>query len=333
MMNQDNVNDFDLLISKFKDVRGLITATVIREKNIARSETAQYRRNLLASAVNGGYARHNGKLPNQNKYGIYFNDGCGINTVVERTFDLSVLGHPIFLDLPPRRLKTDLNIEHWNSQKEHWIDVYTLLCGSQINGKINLELLPNWYHADLKKIRSLEAREIILIYKLVKLGWSQIRVHLSPDNFLSSNNCNYNDSFDEILWARSVTSFSYNRGNIIDRPYAQLNYLRDIHDSQSGVRKGSFEKPLSQFLGSNYDWFWSEYYDPINISGSGILIKIILKDTQNEAIKKLLADWTKLGLEQSEFHRKYLNRKNDKGRNEKFEQKMLSQYLESLILK
>jgi hypothetical protein len=152
-MNQIKLNDFDLLVSKFKDKSGLITATVISKKGIARSETPQYRKDLLQMAVTQGHAWSNGKHPNHNKYGIYFNDKNRVKVVIEKTFDPSVLNSANFIDLPPHRLKNGLNteeIESWNAHQVYWLSVYQLLCGFQIEGKINLELLPAWYYPDLK---------------------------------------------------------------------------------------------------------------------------------------------------------------------------------------
>jgi hypothetical protein len=83
-MNQIKLNDFDLLISKFKDKSRLITATVISNNNIARSETSQYRRDLLQMAVEQGYASSNGKHPNHNKYGIYFNDKNRVREITKK---------------------------------------------------------------------------------------------------------------------------------------------------------------------------------------------------------------------------------------------------------
>jgi hypothetical protein len=198
-MNQ--VNDFDLLISKFKGKSGLITATTIREKGIARNENAQYRRSLLASAVIAGYAQHNGELPTHNKYGIYFNTEDRANPAVGRTFDPSVLNHSDVTNFPPRRLKTSSNIEYWNRHKALWVDIYALLCGFQLNEKINLELLPAYYHPDLKQVVSMKARELIFTYKMLKIGWDEIEKHLS------SNGYNYNDLFQTILWANSTVFF------------------------------------------------------------------------------------------------------------------------------
>jgi hypothetical protein len=65
----------------------------------------------------------------------------------------------------------------------------------------------------------------------------------------------------------------------------------------------------------------------MNQLAQGFIFKAILKDTQNEEIKNLFLEWKKLDQEWSEFHRKCVNRKNDKGRNEKFEKNMLDRYL------
>jgi hypothetical protein len=319
----DFESDFIKFTEKFKSSKGLVNSTMINKARIAREQSSQYRRNLLAHAVSKGMAWSNDKHYTHNKYGIHFNAEDRVNLAVESTFDSSVLNHPNIIDLPPRRLKNSSNIEHWNRQKEEWIEIYILMCSFQLNGKINLELLPAWYHHDLKKIVSMKTREIIFIYEMLKLGWDEI------GEYFSSNNRDYNDLFQEVLWAKSICMFSSNRVNLIDRPRAQLNYLREIHDAEIGLGDVSYSKAVSRFFGKNSDWFYSEIKDPLNdLSGCDSIKKFFKKASVKDIrFKNLFDEWGELDLERKEFNKKYLDRKNDKRRTANFEKKILELYL------
>jgi hypothetical protein len=324
-MTEIKPDDFTLLVSKLKDISGLITATDVHNKHIAKFETRQYKRYLLQMAVTKGLAWSNGKLPSDKKYGIYFNAENRVDVVIEKTFDPCVLDSPNIIDLPPRIMKMSINIEkheYWNTQKEHWTDVYQLLCGYQNEGKINLNLLPESYIDEKKQLISFQARELILIYKILKLGWVEMKIHLS--SYVGDHNV----MFEEMLWASSVCRFRTNSINLIDRPRAQLNYLRQLHDSQSGI--ADYPKAKDQFLGTHLDEYWQASKGVLDRFSRGVHIENALKSTQNDDIKKLFAEWEELNQEVKTFNMKALSRKNDKSRTKKFEKKMLKQYVKTL---
>lgn len=267
-----------------KDKSGLITATVISKKGIARSETPQYRRDLLQMAVEQGYASSNGKHPNHNKYGIYFNDKNRVKVIVEKTFDPSVLNSENFIDLPPHSLKNGLNIkeiESWNAHQKYWLSVYQLLCGFQIEGKINLELLPAWYYPDLKGEISLRSRELIVIYKILKLGTSEL------ENYFSLGESGYNIIFQKILQNRSVHLLKKSRIETIDRPRTQLYYLRELRDRKAELSAIDREILSRNFLGNNFDISRQIHLDKKHTFGNYMFIEYMFEFTQNSDIKKL----------------------------------------------
>ena len=328
-MNQIKLNDFDLLVSKFKDKSGLITATVISKKGVARSETPQYRRDLLQMAVEQGYASSNGKHPNHNKYGIYFDVENRPKVVIEITFDPSVLNQANIIDLPPRRLKVGLNTEEikkWNAHKEDWTDIYQLLCGFQVEGKINLKLLSAWYCPNTRERKSIEARRLILIYKILKLGWCELKEY-----FPSSGERGYNGLFQDVLWARSVVSFNrYSNINLIDRPRIQLDYMRELHNVEADPNDSDYQMLFQKFLGSNFDTYMQLCTEKLSVLGSGRVITYMLSSTQNGDIKKLLVEWKKLDEERKTSNRKSLSRQNDKSRTKKSHKKMFVHYVKTL---
>jgi hypothetical protein len=326
-MNQTELNDFDLLVSKFKDKSGLITATVISKKGIARSETPQYRRDLLQMAVEQGYASSNGKHPNHNKYGIDFNDKNRVKVIVEKTFDSSVLDPVNFIDLPPHSLKNGLNIieiESCNAPQVYWLSVYQLLCGFQVEGKINLELLPAWYYPDLKGEISLMARRLIVIYKILKLGWSELEKHFPLGK------CGYNVMFQKIFQSKSAHLLKKSSIKIIDRPRTQLDYLRELRDRKAELSAIDRQTLARKFMGNNFDTFRQIHLNTENIFGNDMFIKYMFRFTQNSDIKKRLVELDKLNEDVKTSAIKILRRKNDKDRTRKFEEKVLKHLSKTL---
>jgi hypothetical protein len=252
-------------IEKFKNSTGLVKATMLQNAGIAKKEKSQYQRNLLAQAVKNGIAWSNGEPCTYNKYGIYFHKDVE-KVVLEITFDPSVLNNPNIIDLPPRRLKNVLNtkeIETWNANKESWTCVYQLLCGFQIEGKININLLPKWYYPNFRKGVSTKAEKLIVIYKILKVGWSEFKEYFLSEKgyewselkeyILSTGEDGYNDMFQIILHTRSIYGCNLTIINLIDRQYAQLNYLRELLDNRNDRNGSEYHKAFRIFLGINYD--------------------------------------------------------------------------------
>jgi hypothetical protein len=311
----------------------LITATVISKKGIARFETPQYRRDLLRKAVTQGKAWSNSKHHTHNKYGIYFNAKDSVNPAVEITFDPSVLNHINIIDLPPHRIKNGLNtqeIEIWDCHKETWTGIYQLLCGFQIEGKINLNLLPKWYYPHIREEISTKANKLIVIYKILKLGWSELKEFYPSERgyewselkeyILSTGEYGYNDMFQRILRAKSIYNFNLYRINLIDRHRTQLDCLRELCGNKDD---SEYHENFRKFLGTNYDICMLICNDPIGIVGSDSFIERLFSSTKNTEIRELLVKLNKLGEEINTSCLKSLNRMNDKSRTMKFEEKKL----------
>ncbi len=292
-------SNFTVFIEKFKNSKGLVNATTINKAGIARTENPQYRRNLLAHAVNQGIAWSNGKHHTHNKYGIYLNkdeEDMG----VEITFDPSVLNNPNIINLPPRRLKNGLNIkqiETWNAHKESWTYVYQLLCGVQIEGKINSKLLPKWYHSDLINGVSTKAEKLIITYKILKFGWSEFKEYFLSERgygwselkeyIISTGEDGYNDIFQIILLARSIYSFNIsNTIDLTDKNHSRLNHLRYLLDNTNDPSSSEIDKVFSKFIGNNYDELKLIANDEIGVLGSDSFINGIFSYTENADIKK-----------------------------------------------
>ncbi len=73
--NKSPDSEYDRIINIFKDEKRLVTATLLREKGIARDKDSAYRRNLLRQVISRKEraAWSNGRESTDNKYGIYFN--------------------------------------------------------------------------------------------------------------------------------------------------------------------------------------------------------------------------------------------------------------------
>ena len=232
----------------------------------------------------------------------------------------SVLNPENFIDLPPHSLKNGLNIkeiESWNAHQKYWLSIYQLLCGFQIEGKINLELLPAWYYPDLKGEISLSARRLIVIYKILKLGWSDLEKHFPLGK------CGYNVMFQKILQSKSAHLLKKSSIKIIDRPRTQLDYLRELRDRKAELSAIDREILSRKFLGNNFDTSRQIHLDNKHIFGNDMFIKHMFGSTQNSDIKKLLVELDKLNEDVKTSAIKTLNRKNDKNRTRRFEEKRL----------
>jgi hypothetical protein len=319
-MNQTKLNDFDLFISKFKDKRGLIIATDISKKNIARSETPQYRRDLLWMAVEQGLARSNKKQPTDNKYGIYFNDKNRVRVIVEKTFDPSALDPVNFIDLPPHSLKNGLNIkeiENWNAHQVYWLSVYQLLCGFQIEEKINLKLLPAWYYPDLKGEISLSARRLIVIYKILKLGWSELEKYFPLGEY------GYNVMFQKIVESKSAHLLKQSSIKIIDRPRTQIDHVHELRNGKAELTESDREIISRKFFGGNLNNYMQIHLGKNHIFGHDGFVKFMFESTQNSDIKKCLVELEELGEDVKTSAIKTLRRMTDKNRTSNFEEKRL----------
>jgi hypothetical protein len=338
----DFESNYFKLIEKFENYIGLVNATMLENARIAKKEGSQYHRNLLEQAVKNGIAWSNGELYTHNKYGIYFHKDVE-EVVLERTFDPSVLNNPNIIDLPPRRLKNVLNtkeIENWTANKESWTCIYQLLCGVQIEGKININLLPTWYDSDFIKGVSTKAEKLIVIYKILKFGWSEFKEYFLSETgygwselkeyILSTGEDGYNDMFQIILHARSIYGCNLTTIDLIDRPYAQLKYLRELVDHRSDRDGNEYHKAFRNFLDINYDVYTQRCNDLIGILGGDNFINDIFSSTQNSDIKKRLVQLNRLGEDLNALFMKSRRREIDKDRSMKYKKKNLVHYLKTL---
>jgi hypothetical protein len=340
----DFESNYFKLIEKFENYIGLVNATMLQNARIAKKEGSQYHRNLLEQAVKNGIAWRNGELYTHNKYGIYFHKDVE-EVVLERTFDPSVLNNPNIIDLPPRRLKNVLNtkeIETWNANKESWTCVYQLLCGVQIEGKIkiNINLLPKWYYPSFINAVSTKAEKLIVIYKILKIGWSEFKEYFSSEKvygwselkeyILSTGEDGYNDIFQIILYAKSIYNYNTTTINLIDRKYIQLNYLRELLDNRNDRDGSEYHKAFRNFLGINYDVYIQICNDLIGVLGGDSFINDIFSCTQNSEIKELLVKLNRLGEDSNALFMKSHRRETDKDRSMKYKKKNLAHYLKTL---
>jgi hypothetical protein len=338
----DFESDYFKFIEKFENSTGLVKATMLQNARIAKKEKSQYHRNLLAEAVKNGVARSNEKPCTHHKYGIYFHEDIE-KVVVEITFDPSVLTHPNITDLPPRILKPVLNtkeIENWTANKESWTYIYQLLSGFQIEGKININLLPKWHYPSFIKAVSTKAEKLIVIYKILKFGWSEFKEYFSSERgygwselkeyIFSTGEDGYNDMFQIILHARSIYGCNLTIIKLIDRPRAQLNYLRELLNNRNDKNSSEYHKAFRNFLGVNYDACMQICNNQIGVLGSDSFINDIFSSTQNSDLKKLLVQLNRLGEDSNAFFMTSHRRKTDKHRSMKYKNKNLVHYLKTL---
>jgi hypothetical protein len=205
-------SDFIDLLDKFKNHKGLITATDVNKKNIAReAETSQYRRNLLAHAVSEGLAWSNGENSTHNKYGIYFHAAEESNQKKEYFFDPIVLTSPLMVDMPPREcLNGGIGVSVykyalWLHYKEEWTEVYRALCLYQNGQEITAKRLRFRGDENLGKYRLVEIKMYIAVYEAIKIGWNDPAL---DKRILKKEVVDYNTFFIRSLYNQSLFEFT-----------------------------------------------------------------------------------------------------------------------------
>jgi hypothetical protein len=223
-------SDFLDLIDKLTDYDGIATATIVNDKNIARTQVPQYRRDLLACAVGKGLAISNGRNPDDKKYGVLFNSTDNSNGV--RFFDSAVLMSPLITDMPPSiYLDGDLHIWHeklWEVCKAQWTEVYMAFCMYQCEGKISTKNLYFSSHKNIDRHRLVMIEMYIAMYDAIKIGWNELPLSLTsqfPD---------HNTLFIRYLYNVSILdfvqlAFPQNKEMKYSSTYSNLIENRDYH--------------------------------------------------------------------------------------------------------
>ncbi len=198
-----NLNHVEWIVVKFGGHVGEIKARDVRNKCPHKLPDAEYRK-LLELAVRNGRAYSNGRPANHNKYAIYFNS-INSSSDNEKLFDKELLLDPRIIDLPPEfyrvRVVNARSLQYWVETKAYWTYLYQLICGFQKEGKVNLDILPNYLDSHTKKSLGLEVRMYICIYKALKFSWDEMpKVYKYEDN--------YNIIFLDILQACSYNDLS-----------------------------------------------------------------------------------------------------------------------------
>jgi hypothetical protein len=199
----DFESDFADLIDKLKDHKGLVTATTVNNKNIARTKTPQYRRDLLLRAVKDGYAWDNWKDSTDNKYGIYFANVE--NSRQKCFFDHVVLMDNLIGDMPPAIfLDWGLSLYQcklWEVLKAEWIEVYKAFCLHQNGETISTKNLYFSKDKDINRCRLVRVKMYIAMYEAIKIGWDERplpKIFLFPD---------HNTLFVRYLYNESILEF------------------------------------------------------------------------------------------------------------------------------
>jgi hypothetical protein len=179
----DFESDFADLIDKLKDHKGLVTATTVQNKNIARGkDLAQYRRDLLACAVKDGYAWDNWKRSTDNKYGIYFANVE--NSRQKCFFDHVVLMDDLIGDMPPAIfLDWGLSLcqcKKWEVLKAQWIEVYKAFCLHQNGEILSTKNLYFSKDKDINRYRLVMVKMYIAMYEAIKIGWDELPFSKTP---------------------------------------------------------------------------------------------------------------------------------------------------------
>jgi hypothetical protein len=255
----DFKSDFADLIDKLKDHKGLVTATTVQHKNIARGkDLAQYRRELLACAVKDGYAWDNWKRSTDNKYGIYFANVE--NSRQKCFFDHVVLMDDLIGDMPPA-IFLDWGLSMWQCKKwevlkAEWIEVYKAFCLHQ-NGEI-LSTKNLYFSKDkgINRSRLVMVKMYIAMYEAIKVGWDERplpKIFLFPDYNTLFVRYLYNVSTLELLGTlfpqNKEMKYSSTYSNLIENRYHHRKGFHYPEQYGEGyeTEKDAFQKS-SKFL-------------------------------------------------------------------------------------
>jgi hypothetical protein len=254
-------SDFADLIDKLKDHKGLVTATTVNNKNIARTKTPQYRRGLLLRAVKDGYAWDNWKDSTDKNYGIYFANVE--NSHNEYFFDSTVLMDELIVDMPPRIfLNWGLSIwqcKQWEVLKAEWIEVYKAFCLHQNGDVISAKNLCFSKNKDVNRYRLVMVKIYIAMYEAIKIGWDELpfsKTSLFPDHNTLFVRYLYNESileFQQLAFTQNKEmKYSSTYSNLIEN---RSHHRAGIHHPEQygddyelkGGEKDAFQKSL-EFL-------------------------------------------------------------------------------------
>jgi hypothetical protein len=294
-------SEYDRIINLFKDEKGLITATLIREKGIARDQDSKYRRNLLRQVIDRKEhaAWSNGRESTDNKYGIYFNIDDSSDDYLFTPyflFELSEIKFSLQI-LIPNELSVD-QLKLLNHFQVEYVETCKAFCRYQEEGNIQKTDFPDIWSKDIKDYIFLMTNRYIKMYKIIKMGWQQIReCHFKSDN---SPDLTYDDLFRTILHDSFIREFnnSISLSNNNVQYQSRYNYFVEItkarkigvftpdqYNSDTVDEKADLERAMtlvSKNLGAED---WQGYFT------SGIWIQECLKQSDIPLVQMALKEW------------------------------------------
>ena len=330
MSNQKSrKSELDRLCDKFKDAKGLITATNIREAGIARDKTAQYRRDLLNAAVKRGDAWPNCENSNDNKYGIYFNAVESIkssfttNTPEYFLFSQSVMLNPAMIDLPPKQClpefstpdRTFLFLQH----KSEWTEIYRGFCQFQAEGKVGLTSWNAHWDMDLRDNVLLKTKEYIQTYKVIKLCCDWISNNGSPclitfdDIFIAILKADATDGFyGDISCHPAKTKFQshYNYFNEILKARENGVFHSSQYDESMKQEKEMLEN-MFRLLAKDSSPICKAEREELGIFDNIYSIQTYIEKSEDPLLKKALKDLQQAKTDNLKFRTKLYRRGKD----------------------
>jgi hypothetical protein len=285
-------NHVEWLVEKFGGYVGEIKANDVRKKGSSEISYEKYRE-LLELAVKSRRAYSNGRLASHNKYAIYFNSGNSL-------FDDELLLDIRITSLPPEscqiRTVDGEKLKRWHETKAYWTYVYKLLCGSQKEGKVDLNILPNYLDRHTKKSLKLNTRLHVCIYKALKFGWNEM-----PRCFELYGD-NYNVFFLDILRRSSINMLSTKLSGF--KPYSsgyRDEYLHELHQElkdrsqpsdKSLLDREKQDELIRKIFGENFNSIERSVIESINqITEIHLALQKMLETSNDPALHQILSEW------------------------------------------
>jgi hypothetical protein len=336
-----NLNHVEWLVDKFGDWVGEIKASDVRGKGSNNISYAEYRK-LLELVVTSGRAYSNGKYANHNKYAIYLNSSNS-SSGNEKLFDKELLLHPGIIDLPSKFYRVyqvgvvdARSLQCWVETKTYCTYLYQFFCGVQKEGKVNLNILPNYLDTHTKKSLSLEARMYICIYKTLKFGRDEM------SRFFKSYEDNYNIVFLNILQKCSSNNLSVKlSGFKPSSPRYRYEYLQQANQEvkKQELKNRSQDSDISfldrekqdelirKFFGKEFDWLGKQSaehsYQFEKMCGT---LQNMLATSNDPFLHQILSEWKVVEKEYTELYISQLRLLKDKPRFQKYTAKARKNY-------
>jgi hypothetical protein len=267
------------LLEKFKNRKGEITASDIREKGDKKYSNSDWRK-LMSLAVQKGHAKDNGKYSKNDKYGICMAPAGKV------FFDRFLLDLLLYQPLLPSATKEKLSDEqrdYFDVISCRWCDVVGAFIRHNSGEEVDLHSENEFLNA----LVSIRAKEYICLYKVIELGWPYI-----TEKITGLQRANYNLFFLEVLRMHALLEFTK---AISENSLNPTKAYRSQHKRMTFISNESYDlSEAKEFLGEEKYGLVAE--GEMNIFSKSSFIKEVMRESDITIPERiLLYHWITIG--------------------------------------